>query len=49
MFGLSGWVVFWLFTLVVGIVVSGVYAMSGSYEGKKEEEEYGEDGWYHTF
>ena len=50
MFGLPWTTSFFIFCYpVILFVATLVYTLSGSYEGKKEEEEYGLDDWYITF
>jgi len=50
MFGLpwstTFFVIFWPLILLVGTLI---YMLSGTYEGKKEEEEFNLDDWYKTF
>ena len=48
MFGLSGGVVVGFIILLAMLVAAIIYAVSGTYEGKKVEEEYEVEEWYHV-
>lgn len=49
-FGLPMWTFFWTFVSpIVCIIITLIVALRGNYEGKKMEEQYGEDNWYWTF
>lgn len=34
---------------ISAMIITLVVALRGNYEGKKMEDEYGEENWYHTF